>query len=286
MGSRRRCCVLFPPAREAEPPRRRDVSAHSGDTPRQGHLLVGRISTWSSGDLAGGAEPRAVEILAEAMNACLGTRGDGSDASLCELDSAPAPAPAPRAAPQLPAAQAAPDPAVLAEELRKEGVRLVKAGQPAAAELVYTEALKHAPRAPMLYLNRAACCARLGRHGDALGDARACVALAPQLARGHWQEALALEAQGRYEEALKAHERACACAEGAEQLREYEARREQLRRTTASHADAAARVAKVLQEAQAGKASRGVFRAAKAAQVDSARAQSSARLVALREGDR
>jgi tetratricopeptide (TPR) repeat protein len=89
----------------------------------------------------------------------------------------------------------------------------------------------------MLYSNRAACYARLGRHADALADARACVALAPGVCRGHWQEALALEAQGRYAEALEAYERACRVAreQGADPnlQREYEARRESLRRTTA-----------------------------------------------------
>jgi stress-induced-phosphoprotein 1 len=147
---------------------------------------------------------------------------------------------------------------VLAEELRKEGVRLVKAGQAAAAEIVYTEAIKYAPRTHMLYSNRAACYARLGRHADALADARACIALAPQACRGHWQEALALEAQGRYPEALVAYERACRVARETDAdpsiQREYEARRESLRRTTASQQDAADRVARILAEAERAKA--------------------------------
>ena len=110
----------------------------------------------------------------------------------------------------------------------------------------------------MLYSNRAACYARLGRHADALADARACVELAPGACRGHWQEALALEAQGRYTEALGAYERACRvareqCADAALQA-QYETRREALRRTTASQQDAAARVARILADADKGSA--------------------------------
>ncbi len=241
-----------------------------------------------------GIPPLNVEVLSDAMdamNACLGTPrnpGQGSDLSLHELGSLPpprAPPPSAVAPPALPTKQAPPDAQVLAEELRKEGVRLVKAGQAAAAELVYTEALKHAPRMHMLYLNRAACYARLGRHADALADARTVVQLAPSVPRGHWQEALALESQGRYEEALQAYERACRAAREADAdaatlrvrfcvrtftpsapphharrlstTQEYESRRESLRRTTASQADAAARVAKVLADAASGKAARG-----------------------------
>jgi tetratricopeptide (TPR) repeat protein len=195
----------------------------------------------------------------EAVGACLGTpRAESSGASLDGLeDATPPPDPGQPLAP--------PDAHVLAEELRKEGVRLVKAGQAAAAEIVYTEAIKYAPRMHMLYSNRAACYARLGRHADALADARACVSLAPQACRGHWQEALALEAQGRYGEALEAYERACRVAReaGADPAlqREYEARRESLRRTTASQQDAAARVARILAvaEAERSKEPRGLF---------------------------
>ena len=192
----------------------------------------------------------------EAVGACLGTpRAESSGASLDGLeDATPPPDPGQPPAP--------PDAHVLAEELRKEGVRLVKAGQAAAAEIVYTEAIKYAPRMHMLYSNRAACYARLGRHADALADARACVSLAPGACRGHWQEALALEAQGRYGEALEAYERACRVARdsGADPAlqREYEARRESLRRTTASQQDAAARVARILAEADKTK-DRGLF---------------------------
>lgn len=195
----------------------------------------------------------------EAVGACLGTpRAESSGASLDGLEEAtPPPDPGQPPAP--------PDAQVLAEELRKEGVRLVKAGQAAAAEIVYTEAIKYAPRMHMLYSNRAACYARLGRHADALADARACVSLAPAACRGHWQEALALEAQGRYGEALEAYERACRVAREASAdpalQREYEARRESLRRTTASQQDAAARVARILAEADRGakEPQRGLF---------------------------
>ena len=100
-----------------------------------------------------------------------------------------------------------PDAQLLAEELRKEGVRLVRSGQAAAAVLVYTEALKHAPDGTLLLLNRGACYTRLGRHGEALVDAQHAARLQPSLARAHWQAALALEAQGRAEEALEGHER-------------------------------------------------------------------------------
>jgi tetratricopeptide (TPR) repeat protein len=291
----RRCCTLFPTPRPVPERPRGGERVHSGDTPREGHVLVGRAASWAAGDPDtghngaafaafqgshhdGGGElqaapvalgfpgipPLTSEVLAEAMHtleSCLrapkassGSLADGGGAD-------PVPALAPR--PVRGGAPTQPDAAVLAEELRKEGVRLVKVGQPAAAELVYTEAIKVAPRTPMLFFNRAACYARLGRHADALADARMGIQLAPTVPRGHWQEALALEAQGRYDEALGAYERAVTAARDSHAdeatLREYESRRDALLRTAMGQKDAAARVARVLKDAENGRNTRGML---------------------------
>jgi tetratricopeptide (TPR) repeat protein len=143
-----------------------------------------------------------------------------------------------------------PDAQLLAEELRKEGVRLVRSGQAAAAVLVYTEALKHAPEGTLLLLNRGACYTRLGRHGEALVDAQHAARLQPSLARAHWQAALALEAQGRAEEALESHERCVAAARtgGSAQLEEYESRLLALKKQLSGKTQREERVRKVMDD--------------------------------------
>jgi tetratricopeptide (TPR) repeat protein len=145
---------------------------------------------------------------------------------------------------------AVPDAELLAEELRKEGVRLVRGGQAAAAALVYTEALRHAPHAPLLLLNRSACYTRLGSHAEALADALLAARLQPGLGRAHWQAALALEAQGRSAEALEEHERCVAAARASRepQLAQYVERLETLRKTLAGAAQREARVMRVIEE--------------------------------------
>ena len=328
----RRCCTLWAPAPRSEvpaerPERRNGERVHSGDTvrasrahgaqfdplcgwcsyshifvsspmqPREGHLLIGRASSWAAGDAAHaaarnafrdgsaavpahapagedashlalsgfpGIPPLTSEVLAEAMDtlqSCL--RSPPSNGSMDGFAIEPTPVPSLGASKAAAPALMQPDSAVLAEELRKEGVRLVKVGQPAAAELVYSEAIKVAPHTPMLFFNRAACYARLGRHADALADARMGIQLAPTVPRGHWQEALALEAQGRYDEALGAYERACTAARDSHAdeatLREYESRRDALLRTAMGQKDAAARVARVLKDAENGKNTRGML---------------------------
>ena len=151
----RRCCTLFQTPRPEPAQRPRGERVHSGDTPREGHLLVGRAASWAAGDEAGqngaaaafqashgsgelqagpvalgfpGIPPLTSEVLAEAMNtleSCLrapkassGSLADGGGADPM-LVAAPRPM---RGA----VAPTQPDAAVLAEELRKEGVRLVK----------------------------------------------------------------------------------------------------------------------------------------------------------------
>ena len=154
----RRCCTLFQTPRPEPAQRPRGERVHSGDTPREGHLLVGRAASWAAGDEAGqkgaafaafqashgggelqagpvalgfpGIPPLTSEVLAEAMNtleSCLrapkassGSLADGGGAD-------PVPALAPR--PVRGGAATQPDAAVLAEELRKEGV-LVAAPRP------------------------------------------------------------------------------------------------------------------------------------------------------------
>jgi len=181
-----------------------------------------------------------VDASAAALGACLGSPAKApgylpSSASLPRLAEEALPGP---------------DAELLAEELRKEGVRLVRSGQPAAAALVYSEALRHAPRAPLLLLNRSACYTRLGSHAEALVDAQAAAAVQPGLGRAHWHCALALEAQGRAAEALAAHERCCAAARasGEPQLAQYEERLASLRRTQAGAAQREARVLRVMEE--------------------------------------
>lgn len=141
--------------------------------------------------------------------------------------------------------------------------RLYKEGQVAAAELVYTEALKarasppagpvpfppppsrvrpHACSPPpqydannhLLYSNRSLCYGKLGRHTLALEDARTVVAMIPTWPKGFARLAAALEVLGQHAEAVKAYEQAAWLAQSrdgdAAAVAEYEAAVERVRR--------------------------------------------------------
>lgn len=97
---------------------------------------------------------------------------------------------------------------ILAEELKKEGNQLYNDGQLEAAEMVYSEAIKYAPKNHILFSNRSMCYGKLGRYVDALTDAKTVVAMMPTWAKGFARLAAALEALGKYQEALQAYEKA------------------------------------------------------------------------------
>jgi tetratricopeptide (TPR) repeat protein len=135
--------------------------------------------------------------------------------------------------------------------LREQGNRLLQDGQPGAAELVYTEALKarlsvgaaqwfahaalsqHAPNSHILLCNRALALSRQGRHGEAERDARKATLLSPLWSKAFARLGTALRDTRRHEEAAVCFERAAFLArahESDERARgEYEASAEEAR---------------------------------------------------------
>jgi tetratricopeptide (TPR) repeat protein len=230
----RRCCVLFPlpgrrleqPSAKQEPPRAEPPPQRRNDAfPFAGELAqLDALGERLAGCIVEALSPRRLPAGYSPSGQSLHSFGDE-----------------PRE----------PEPALLAEELRKEGLRLVHAGQANAALLVFAEALRLLPDNPQLLLCRSACHSRLGRNGDALEDSERAAALAPHLSRAWWQAGLSLEAQGRSLEALESYDRAAACAEAEGQMdrqREYAARGAALRRALEVKASAAERVRRVEEE--------------------------------------
>merc|ERR1712060_389217 len=72
------------------------------------------------------------------------------------------------------------------------------------AAVLYTEALALDDTVPTLFSNRAACFLKLGRYAQAREDAEKAIDLKPDLTKGHFRLALALQAEEKFAEA-------CAC---------------------------------------------------------------------------
>lgn len=191
----------------------------------------------------------------------------------------------------VPPAQLDPQALTLATELRKEGVRLMQLNQNAAADIVFTEGLRVGflgagsaalrrslarsllaawradsraaptptphpqcnPGDAQMLSSRVTCRSRLGRHADAMMDAFAVTQLVPDWHRGHFQVGVAMEAQGRYEEAAAAFDRAVslarltACEQGV--LREYMRRLDRVRWLSRGHTEVLRSVERIMKKA-------------------------------------
>jgi tetratricopeptide (TPR) repeat protein len=76
---------------------------------------------------------------------------------------------------------------------KNEGNAAFKAGEYQQAAVLYTEAIALDAKQHALHSNRAACFLKLARYEQAKDDALACVALAPEFAKGHFRLGLALQ---------------------------------------------------------------------------------------------
>lgn len=98
---------------------------------------------------------------------------------------------------------AAPQELVTAEEWRARGNAAVKLGDHGSAVAHYTAGIEVGDGDQVLLRsNRALCYHKLGRFGEAVDDARWCVAAKPEFYKGYLRGALALRALGQPEHAL------------------------------------------------------------------------------------
>ena len=88
-----------------------------------------------------------------------------------------------------------------ADELKTKANQCVAKSDFAGAVQALTEALALTPNAKDLWSNRAFAYSSLGRHQDALNDAKQCVKLAPTFSKGYLRAGRALIALGRCDDA-------------------------------------------------------------------------------------
>jgi tetratricopeptide (TPR) repeat protein len=152
--------------------------------------------------------------------------GDGSDAAAAAATDGATDA-ASAAAAADPAAVAAEE-AALAAALtarraavqREAGNEAFRAGDWASAAVAYTSSLSAAPSDAGVLCNRAAAFLKLGRHEQALADARAASALEPGHVKAHFRAGLALHALRRFPEAGAALSAAAAADPRNAQIRD------------------------------------------------------------------
>jgi tetratricopeptide (TPR) repeat protein len=93
-------------------------------------------------------------------------------------------------------------------ELKNAGNDALKAGKPADAVKLFTEAIQQTPSNEVLYSNRSAAFAAMHRWEEALGDADKAAKLKPDWSKAQSRRALALFQLNRAEEALNAYKEA------------------------------------------------------------------------------
>eukprot|EP00249_Psilotum_nudum_P017854 c26523_g1_i1 orf=190-1134(+) len=92
--------------------------------------------------------------------------------------------------------------------LKEQGNALFKAGNFLKAAAVYTQAIRADPCNATLYSNRSAAFLSLSKVTKALADAETTVKLRPTWEKGYFRKGCALEAMGRYEEAITVYRQA------------------------------------------------------------------------------
>lgn len=92
-----------------------------------------------------------------------------------------------------------------AEELRLEGNAALSRKDQKRAHLCYTRAIELSPHDHILFSNRAAANANMGRWQEALEDSQRCISLAPEWAKGHTRAGAAYYALGQFTDAVGAY---------------------------------------------------------------------------------
>ncbi len=87
------------------------------------------------------------------------------------------------------------------EELKAAANQAIAKSEFAAAAQSLTEAISLAPKQKELYSNRAFALSALGKHEEALADAKHCIAIAPAFSKGYLRAGRALISMGRCAEA-------------------------------------------------------------------------------------
>ena len=95
------------------------------------------------------------------------------------------------------------EPAHRLEELKAAANKASAKSDFAAAAQSLTEAIRLAPKQKELYSNRAFAFSSLGKHAEALADAKHCMAIAPAFSKGYLRAGRALVSLGRPEEAAE-----------------------------------------------------------------------------------
>ncbi|KAG2448193.1 hypothetical protein HYH02_006778 [Chlamydomonas schloesseri] len=105
------------------------------------------------------------------------------------------------------------------DELKAKGNAAFSAGNFEEAAKFFTEAIAVDPSNHVLYSNRSASYASLKRYTDALDDAKKCVSLKPDWAKGYSRLGAAYHGLGEYPEAIKAYEDGLQRNANSEQLK-------------------------------------------------------------------
>merc|ERR1711879_61276 len=96
----------------------------------------------------------------------------------------------------------------IAEEEKKMGNELFKAGDFAGAVKKYSEAIRRNPTDAKIYSNRAACFTKLLSFDLALKDCDKCIELDPAFVKAYLRKAKAHQAMGQTSKAMSAYEKA------------------------------------------------------------------------------
>lgn len=91
-----------------------------------------------------------------------------------------------------------------ADEFKQQGTNDFKAGNFAAAIENYTKALELTPDDHTILGNRSAAYLKMNDAENALQDGQKCIDIKPDWAKGYQRKGMALQAQGKNEEALEA----------------------------------------------------------------------------------
>eukprot|EP01006_Ploeotia_vitrea_P017245 TRINITY_DN48333_c0_g1_i2.p1 TRINITY_DN48333_c0_g1~~TRINITY_DN48333_c0_g1_i2.p1 ORF type:complete len:255 (-),score=21.46 TRINITY_DN48333_c0_g1_i2:45-809(-) len=105
-----------------------------------------------------------------------------------------------------------------ASELKNKGNECFKTQRYPQAVDFYSQAIRADPKNETLYSNRAASYSCMGKHEEALADAKQCVVLKPEWVKGHFRQGVALFNMKRFPEAVTAFEKALSLEQGNDDI--------------------------------------------------------------------
>lgn len=111
----------------------------------------------------------------------------------------------------------------LVTELKTRGNAAFKVRQLPTADILYSKALEHEPKAHAIFGNRSMTRLSMGQFEEALADANAAIAISEDWPKGHFRRAKALTALDRHAAALDAIRRAVELAPDDKSLKKEEA---------------------------------------------------------------